>query len=70
MRDRLNRDREIKTMTTVTRINIPLSADELQSLLEVAKREFRHPRDQARWLLRQALGLEEQSGAAETVPEG
>lgn len=51
------------------RITVPLSDDELHSLLEVAKREFRHPRDQARWLLRQALGLEEQSGAAETATE-
>lgn len=56
-------------MATRRRITVPLSDDELQSLRESAQKELRNTRDQARWLLRQALGLEEQSGAAETVPE-
>lgn len=57
-------------MTTRRRITVPLTDDELQILRESAQKELRNTRDQARWLLRQALGLEEQSGAAETVPEG
>lgn len=36
-------------------INIPLSADEVTALVSAAQREYRHPRDQARYILRQAL---------------
>lgn len=36
-------------------INIPLAAEELTALVSAAQREYRHPRDQARYILRQAL---------------
>lgn len=36
-------------------INIPLTTEELNALLSAAQREYRHPRDQARYILRQAL---------------
>lgn len=57
-------------MTTRRRITVPLTDDELQSLRESAQKDLRNAKDQARWLLRQALGLDEQSGAAETATEG
>lgn len=38
-------------------INLRLSRDEFERLTSAAQRELRHPRDQARMLLRQALGL-------------
>ena len=44
-------------MTRFTRIIVPLGKDEFQALRELSAREYRHPRDQARYLLRQALGL-------------
>ena len=40
-----------------TRITILLSRDEFTALREKAISEYRHPRDQARYLLRQTLGL-------------
>jgi hypothetical protein len=40
-----------------TRITVPLSREELNALRDAADREYRHPRDQARYLVRQALGL-------------
>ncbi len=39
------------------RINIPLNSDEFVALRQSAELQLRHPRDQARYLLRQALGL-------------
>ena len=44
-------------MNEVTRITIPVSPDEVAALRQAADRDFRHPRDQARFLLRYALGL-------------
>lgn len=40
-----------------SRITVPLSREELNALREAADRDYRHPRDQARYLVRQALGL-------------
>ena len=62
---------------TTKRITVSLADDELQRLLKAAERDLRHPREQARYILRQGLGMEAksavtvgtQSGAAVTVPE-
>ena len=45
-------------MTHFTRITVPLGKDEFFALRENADREYRHPREQARYLLRLALGLD------------
>lgn len=42
-------------MDTFTRITVPLSKDEFTALRDAAGQEYRHPREHARWLLRQAL---------------
>ena len=41
----------------MTRISIPVTTDERDALLVNAEKNCRHPRDQARYLLRLALGL-------------
>lgn len=46
-------------MDTFARITVSLSKDEFAALRDVAGQEYRHPREQARWLLRLALGLSE-----------
>jgi hypothetical protein len=38
-------------------VNIRLSREEFERLRDTAQRDLRHPRDQARYLLRLALGL-------------
>lgn len=60
-----------------TRIVVPLSREELNALRDAADREYRHPRDQARYLVRQALGLteklpngEKHNGAAHVCETG
>ena len=57
-------------MTEVTRITIPVSADEVAALRQAADRDFRHPRDQARFLLRYALGLPTETPPALARNEG
>jgi hypothetical protein len=42
-------------MNNFTRITVPLSKDEFFALREAASKNYRHPREQARWLLRQVL---------------
>ncbi len=42
---------------TLTRITIPVSLEEKETLRRVAHTQLRDPRDHARYLLRQALGL-------------
>lgn len=42
-------------MERYTRISIPLGKDEYAALLEAAMSEYRHPRDQARAILRKVL---------------
>lgn len=42
-----------------TRITVPLSYNEFVALSQSAQCDLRHPRDQARHILRQALGLTE-----------
>ena len=44
-------------MKAYTSIMLPLGKDEFNALRENADREYRHPREQARYLLRCALGL-------------
>jgi hypothetical protein len=41
----------------MTRIYVPMTSDEWLELVRVSQDECRHPREQARYLLRQALGL-------------
>lgn len=52
-------------MSEYRRITVPLGRDEWQRLTTAADQEYRHPRDQARFILRQALGLAEKPPAAE-----
>lgn len=42
-------------MDRYTRITIPLSADEFFALRNIAEKDYRHPRDQARFILRSVL---------------
>jgi len=44
-------------MTHFTRITVPLGKDEFHALREMSDRDYRQPREQARYLLRCALGL-------------
>ena len=39
------------------RLTVPLGKDEWDVLRQTADRDYRHPREQARYLLRVALGL-------------
>lgn len=39
----------------MTKINVPLSQHEVDALVAIANREYRHPREQARFMLREAL---------------
>jgi len=48
---------EDKTMAYKT-LTVPLGKDEFHALRAASDREYRHPRDQARHLLRCALGLD------------
>ena len=41
-----------------TRISVPMSIEERDALRASARQDLRNPQDQARWLLRKALGLE------------
>ena len=45
------------TNNQYTRITVPLSREEFDALAYAAGSGYRHPRDQARYLLRGALGL-------------
>lgn len=47
-------------MNEYASINVRLSRTEFERLSATAQRELRHPRDQARYLLRLALGLVEE----------
>lgn len=42
-------------MSRRSTINVPLELPELEALVAAARLELRHPRDQARYLLRRAL---------------
>ena len=42
-------------MNDLTRISVPLARDEAQIIIELARKEFRHPREQARFLIYEAL---------------
>ena len=43
----------------MTRISVPVTVAEREMLQLSAQKEMRHPRDQARYLLRRAMGLSE-----------
>jgi hypothetical protein len=49
------KQKEREQMNEFTRITVPLSRDEFFALRAAAGKEYRHPREQARWLLRQVL---------------
>jgi len=51
-------------------INIRLDQSELDALLAAAESELRHPRDQARLILRTALGLDSPRQHNGTVSSG
>lgn len=42
-------------MNDYTRITVPLSRKEFEALRDTARNEYRHPREQARYLLRSIL---------------
>ncbi len=44
-------------MQAIRRISVPLTEDEREALRTMANAELRDPRDHARYLLREALGL-------------
>ena len=44
-------------MQVTKRVTIPLTEEECEALRAAANAELRDPRDQARYLLRQALGI-------------
>jgi hypothetical protein len=48
-------DEKIMLTQNLTRINVPLARDEAQMIIELARKEFRHPREQARLLIYEAL---------------
>lgn len=50
-----------------TRITVPLSKDEFEALRDAASREYRHPREQARFILHQVLLG---SGSVDVMDEG
>jgi len=52
------------------RISVPLSPNEWEALCEMARKEYRHPKLQARYLLSAALGVTDEgkhNGAATTL---
>ena len=44
-----------------TRVSVPLSLEEFVALRDTATRECRHPQEQARYMLRRALGVTQQN---------
>lgn len=49
------------------RIIIQISTEEREALLKLAERNCRHPRDQARYILRRALGLESSEESSKPI---
>ena len=52
------------------RITVPLGKDEWDVLRQTADRDYRHPREQARYLLRIALGLPTEAPGPLAMNEG
>jgi hypothetical protein len=52
-----------------TRIQVPLGRDEYAALLRAAMSDYRHPRDQARAILRAALIGGQEPNIIDLVPE-
>lgn len=56
-----------------TRITVPLSKQEFEALYQSARTDYRHPREQARYILRLALlgeqTQESKNPSAATLPE-
>jgi len=66
-------DEKIMLTQSLTRINVPLARDEAQIIVDLARQEFRHPREQARLLIYEALrarGLLPELSPAPTAREG
>ena len=58
-------------MNEVTRVSVPMTCEEREALKRMARIQLRHPRDQARYLLRAALGLTEvEVGLSPTANRG
>lgn len=55
-------------MDSTSRITVSLSRAELEALISNAQRDYRHPRDQARYLLRRALLGEQPPDPPAIVP--
>lgn len=53
--------------TTLSRISVPVSVDELEALRCAAARDMRDPRDQARFILRRGLGLLRDQGSEQAT---
>lgn len=58
----------------MTKISVPIADDEFVALSSLANREMRHPREQARYILRSVLlsdqpTVEDNKPAAATLPE-
>lgn len=51
------------------RISFPLTTPQAKTLIDLAEREFRHPREQARYLLLKALGLLSEDSAQTELNE-
>ncbi len=49
------------------RVTVPLSADEFEALSKSAQQDYRHPREQARYLLRRILFSEPVMSAERTT---
>jgi plasmid stability protein len=54
-------------MNQLTRITVPLSKEEFFALRNSAANQYRHPRDQARHILRMALLGEQKSATNENT---
>lgn len=51
-------------------LNVYLNEQESKRLLEIASKECRRPHEQARWLLRQALGIASEDSTAIKTQNG
>ena len=47
----------------MTRISVPMTIEEREMLRRIAQQELRDPRDHARYIIRNALGLHVMDGA-------
>lgn len=65
----IQRREVVKMNERFTRIQVPLGRDEYAALLSAAMSDYRHPRDQARAILRAALLGGQEPNVIDLVPE-